>query len=141
MGSYRASMAYRNTEEEGVFGTLTVFLLRWAILAAAVWAAASFVPGIHVDGWVSALAAALVLGLVNAFLRPIAIVVTFPLIVVTAGLFILILNALLFLFASWIAGRLDGITFEVDGFWPALGGSLLVSIVSWALAAFVGVRR
>lgn len=126
---------------EALADTLAIFLLRWAILAAAVWAAASFVPGIHVEGWASTLAAALVLGLVNAFLRPVAVVLTFPLIVITAGLFVLVLNALLFLFASWLASRLDGVTFDVDGFWPALGGSLVVSIVSWALAAFVGMRR
>jgi len=127
--------------EEALADTLAIFLLRWAILAAAVWAAASFVPGIHVEGWASTLAAALVLGLVNAFLRPVAIVLTFPLIVLTAGLFVLVLNALLFLLASWFASRLEGVTFDVDGFWPALGGSVVVSIVSWALAAFVGARR
>ncbi len=86
---------------------------------------ATYVPGISIDGLYTALIAAVIIGLLNLFVRPILLILTFPITVLTVGLFILVINASLFLFA---ASFIDG--FTVTGFWPALVGSLIVTIVS-----------
>jgi putative membrane protein len=86
---------------------------------------ATYVPGIEVDGFYPALIAAIIIGLLNLFVRPILIILTLPITLLTLGLFIVIINATLFWFAaSFIAG------FSVDTFWLALLGSLIVSAVS-----------
>lgn len=105
-------------------------LLIWSLNSLALIAVASFVPGIHVDGFLAAFVAALVLGLVNTLIRPIFLVLTLPVTVLTLGLFILVINGLMFWFAGSI---LRG--FIVDGFWPAMLGALLFSIFSWALSS------
>ncbi|MDD2700110.1 MAG: phage holin family protein [Sideroxydans sp.] len=105
-------------------------LLIWSLNSLALIAVASFVPGIHVDGFLAAFVAALVLGLVNTLIRPIFLVLTLPVTVLTLGLFILVINGLMFWFAGSI---LRG--FIVDGFWPAMMGALLFSIFSWALSS------
>jgi len=105
-------------------------LLIWSLNSLALIAVASFVPGIHVDGFMAAFAAALVLGLVNTLIRPIFLVLTLPVTVLTLGLFILVINGLMFWFAGSI---LRG--FVVDSFWHAVLGALLFSIFSWALSA------
>lgn len=105
-------------------------LLIWTLNSLALIAVASFVPGIRVDGFPAAFIAALVLGLVNTLIRPIFLVLTLPVTVVTLGLFILVINGLMFWFAGSI---LRG--FVVDGFWPGVLGAILYSIFSWALSA------
>jgi len=105
-------------------------LLLWTLNSLALIAVASFVPGIHVDGFMAAFVAALVLGLVNTMIRPIFLVLTLPVTILTLGLFILVINGLMFWFAGSI---LRG--FMVDGFWPAIMGALLFSIFSWALSS------
>lgn len=108
------------------------FLLRVLIYAAAIYLAAAIVPGIEVRGALTALGAGLVLGLINAVVRPVLIVLTLPVTVVTLGLFLLVLNGLcLWLTALLVKG------FEIHSFWSALLGALLVSVVSWVLTAFV----
>ena len=108
------------------------FLIRVAVNTLAILLAAAVVPGIAVRGVVTAIGAGLVLGLVNAVVRPVLLVLTFPLTLVTLGLFIFVLNALcLWLTAALVKG------FEVQGFWPALFGALIVSVVSWLLTAFL----
>lgn len=107
-------------------------LLVWLINALALIAVAYLLPSISVSSFTSALVAALVLGLVNAILRPVLVLLTLPVTVLTLGLFIFVINALLF----WLVGSiLDG--FRVQGFWGALVGSILFSIVSWLLSAIV----
>ena len=107
-------------------------LLAWLINAVALIAVAYLVPGISVSSFVTALVAALVLGLVNAVVRPVLVILTLPVTLLTLGLFILVINGLLFWFVgSFISG------FVVDGFWPAVLGAILYSIVSWALAALL----
>jgi len=108
------------------------FLLRLVVNAAALWVAAQLVPGIVVTGLVPLLLAALVLGLINAIVRPVLLVLTFPLTLVTLGLFIFVLNA----FCLWLTSRIVP-GFEVQTFGAALLGALVVSIVSWVLTAFV----
>lgn len=115
---------------------LTKILITWLINAVAVYATATFVPDITVKSVWSALLAALVLGLVNTFIRPILMLLSLPLIVVTLGLFLLVINALMLLLASAI---LPG--FEVKGFFTAVLGSLLISAVSFLLSALFQVGR
>jgi putative membrane protein len=102
------------------------FLLRTLIVAAGLWVAARFVPGIRVDSVSSLAAAALVLGVINAIVRPIVFILTLPLTVLTLGLFLLVINAaMLLLTAQFLHG------FHVYGFGAALWGSIVVSLVSW----------
>ena len=103
------------------------FLVTTLITAFAMWAATQIVPGIHARGLGSLLLAALVFGLVNAFLRPILVFLSFPITVLTLGLFLLVVNAaMLGLTAALLP------SFRVDGFWAALFGSIVISLVSWA---------
>jgi putative membrane protein len=107
-------------------------LLVWLMNALALIAVAYLVPSITVRSFTAALVAALLLGLVNAVVRPILIVLTLPATILTLGLFIFVLNGLLFWFVgSFVRG------FEVHGFWAGLIGSILFSIVSWMLSALV----
>ena len=103
------------------------FWARTFITAFALWAATQIVPGIAVRGVVSLLLAALIFGLVNAVVRPVLVLLSLPLTIVTLGLFLLVINAaMLGLTALLLPG------FHVEGFWPALFGSIVVSLVSWA---------
>jgi putative membrane protein len=110
-------------------------ILHWLITAAALVVAVAVVPGISVGGrgLVAVAATAAVLGLVNAFLRPVLRVLGCGFIVITLGLFLLLINA----FTLWLAARIaDGVfhqAFHVNGFWPALLGGVIVSVVSWLL--------
>lgn len=105
-------------------------LLIWILNALALIAVANFVPGIHVDGFAAALIAAFFLGLVNTLIRPILLILTLPVTMVTLGLFIFVINGLLFWFTGSI---LKG--FVVDSFWSGVLGAVLYSIFSWALSA------
>lgn len=111
-------------------------LIRWFIAALALVVAAHLVPGIHVRGWVAYAAMAIILGLVNAVVRPLLKLLTCPLIILTLGLFLLVVNGLCLLLAGWIARSLD-LGFVIDGFWPAFWGALIVSLVTWALSLAV----
>jgi putative membrane protein len=105
-------------------------LLIWVLNALALIAVASFVPGIHVDGFTAALIAAFFLGLVNTLIRPLLLLLTLPVTMLTLGLFIFIINGSLF----WLVGSvLRG--FVVDSFWHGVLGAVLYSIFSWALSA------
>lgn len=115
-------------------------ILRWLITAAALFVAARVVPGISVlDGnaLVAVLIMAAVFGLVNAVIRPLLTVLSCPLVLLTLGLFTLVINTVCFLLSSWIAQNIFGAGFIVDGFWPAFFGAIVVSIVSFLLSLFV----
>jgi putative membrane protein len=104
----------------------------WLINALALMAVAYLMPSITVSSFAAALVAALVLGLINAVVRPLLILLTLPVTILTLGLFIFVLNGLLFwMVGSWLEG------FGVGGFWAAVFGAILFSIVSWALSALV----
>jgi putative membrane protein len=112
-------------------------LLVWLINSAALLALPYLMSSIRVDSFASALIAALVLGLINTFIRPVLILLTLPATVLTLGLFVFVINGLLFwVVGSWVEG------FHVAGFWSAVGGAILYSIISWALSAILlrGVR-
>jgi putative membrane protein len=105
-------------------------LIIWMLNGLALIAVANFVPGIHVDGFGAALVAAFLLGLVNTLIRPLLLLLTLPVTLITLGLFIFVINGLLF----WLVGSvLKG--FVVDGFWFGIFGAVLYSIFSWALSA------
>ena len=115
-------------------------LIRLVITALALYVAVRIVPGLGYEGGaLGMLGVALVFGLVNAFVRPVLKLLTCPLILLTMGLFTFVLNALLFLLTAAIANAL-GIDFHVGGFWPALWGSIIVSVVSFILSVFVRER-
>ena len=104
-------------------------LVRWAILAAGVAVAAHIVPGIHCADASTLVAVAILLSFFNAILRPILVLFTLPFILVTMGLGIVVINALLFLFVGKLVQG-----FEVHGFWSALGGSMVVSIFTLVIS-------
>lgn len=110
------------------------FLIRLIVNAIAL-IAVTYVPhiGIHLTGWVGALVAALILGIVNAILRPILIFIALPLEILTLGLFTLVINGLLF----WFVGSLH-VGLIVDGFWSAFWGAIVMTIVSWILSMLTG---
>ena len=110
-------------------------LIRWLILTLAILITSYLLDGIHVSGFFSALFAAAILGILNAFFRPILFILTFPITVLTLGLFTFVINAVLLMMAS---GVISG--FEVRGFWTAVFGSLLISLVSWLLTSFINER-
>jgi len=110
-------------------------LIRWLILTVAILAAAYLLEGIHVSGFWAAFLAASVLGILNAILRPVLILLTLPLNILTLGLFTFLINAFILKLAS---GVIPG--FEIDGFWTAVFGSLIISIVNWLLSSFVSDR-
>lgn len=105
-------------------------LLLWILNALALLTVANFVPGIHLDSFGDALIAALFLGLVNTLIRPLLLLLTLPVTVVTLGLFIFVINGLLFWFVGSILKN-----FVVDGFWYGVMGAVLYSLFSWALSA------
>jgi putative membrane protein len=105
------------------------FLVRVLAAAVGLWLASQIVPGIYVRDYGTLAAAALLLGLINAIVRPIVIILTLPLTIVTMGLFLFVINAAMLGLVSVI---LPG--FHVHGFWPAIFGALVVSLVSWFVA-------
>ncbi len=120
------------------------FLLRWAITAASVAVAAWILPGISVGQphrIITVVLVALVLGLVNAFIRPLISIMSCGLIVLTLGLFTLVINGLMLWLASWITVHWLHLSFQVNGFWNALFGAIIISIVSLILSSFVGKER
>ncbi len=120
------------------------FFVRWGITAAAVAVAAWLVPNIWVDEphrvWTVVLVA-LILGLINAFIRPILYALSCGLIAITLGLFTLVLNGLMLWLASWITVNWIGLEFHVNGFWNAVLGALIISVVSVILSVFVGDKK
>lgn len=103
-------------------------VVRWLLGAAALMLVAYFIPGIAVNSFYAALVAALILGLINALIRPFILLLTLPINILTLGLFTLVINALMFWLASSIVKG-----FSVAGFWPAFWGALAMWLISWAV--------
>lgn len=117
------------------------FILRLVITAIALWAAVHFVSGISYSGpWYGLLAVALIFGLVNAIIRPILAALTCPLVFLTLGLFVFVLNAVMLWLTSLFA-RMAGFDFHVSGFLPALFGALIVGLTSALLSIFVSDEK
>ena len=110
-------------------------VIRWLVLAVAIMAASYLLDGIEVKGFFSALGAAAMLGILNAFFRPVLLILTLPINILSLGLFTFIINALMLKMAS---GVIPG--FDVRGFWTALLGALIITLISWLLNAFISER-
>jgi len=110
-------------------------LIRWIILTVSIIIASYLLEGIHISSFFSAFFAAAALGILNALFRPILLILTLPINVLTLGLFTFIINALMLKMAS---GIIPG--FEVQGFWTAVIGSLIISVISWLLNSFISDR-
>lgn len=114
---------------------MTGFLLRALISALGLWLASELVSGIHVAGVGTLIAAALLLGIVNAIVRPILFLLTLPITVITLGLFLFVVNAaMLGLVALFLPG------FTIDGFWSAVLGALIVALTGWVASWFIGPK-
>jgi putative membrane protein len=113
------------------------FLIRWLVNAAALWVATQIVPGVsYAGGPLPLLGVALVFGVVNAVIRPVAKILTFPIIILTLGIFALVINGLMLMLTSALSSAL-GLGFHVSGFWAAFWGALVVSLVSTILSLFI----
>ncbi len=108
-------------------------ILRWLIIAFSLWLAAQYVPGLRFEQTSTLFAAAALLGIVNAVVRPLVVILTFPVTVLTLGLFLLVVNASMLGLVAWL---LDG--FRISGFGPALLGSLVVTVVSGISTWLIG---
>lgn len=111
------------------------FLIRTGISALGLWIAAAIVPSISFTGWPALLMAALLLGIVNAIVRPLMVVLTFPITLLTLGLFLLVVNAAML---GLVAAMLDG--FAVGGFWAAFFGAMIVGVTGWMASWFIGPK-
>ncbi len=110
-------------------------VLRWLTLTGAIMLASYMLDGIRVDGFMSAVGAAAILGILNAFFRPIALILTLPINVLSLGLFTFVINAVMLKMASGVIGG-----FDVQGFWTAVFGALIISLVSWGLNTCINER-
>ena len=111
------------------------FILRGLLAALGLWDATKMLDGIHIDTATTLVIAGLLLGVVNAIVRPFALLLSLPALVLSLGLFLLVINAAML---GLVAAMLKG--FQIDGFWTALGAALIVSIVSWIGSWFIGSR-
>jgi putative membrane protein len=111
------------------------FILRGLIAALGLWAATEMLDGIRIDTAMTLVLAGLLLGVVNAIVRPFALLLSLPALLLTLGLFLLVVNAAML---GLVALMLPG--FQIDGFWTAIGAALIVSIVSWIGSWFIGSR-
>jgi putative membrane protein len=111
------------------------FLLRLLVGALGLWLASELVPGIEVRGVWTLFGAALLLGIVNAIVRPLLVILTLPITVLTLGLFLLVINAATLGLVAWM---LDN--FSITGFWPAVFGAIIVSLTGWLASYFIGPR-
>jgi putative membrane protein len=111
------------------------FLLRAAISALGLWVASEILQGLRFESTTKLLVAAILLGVVNAVVRPLAFILTLPLTIVTLGLFLLVLNAGMVALVAWLVPG-----FQISGFWTAVGAALIVSLVSWAASSVIGSK-
>lgn len=111
------------------------FLLRLLVAALGLWLASELVPGIEITGAWTLIGAALLLGIVNAVVRPLLIILTLPFTILTLGLFLLVINAAMLGLVAWTFEH-----FTLSGFWPALFGSIVVSVTGWLASYFIGPR-
>jgi putative membrane protein len=111
------------------------FILRGLIAALGLWAATEMLDGFQIDTPTTLILAGLLLGLVNAIVRPFALLLSLPALLITLGLFLLVINAAMLGLVALLLPR-----FHIDGFWTAIGGSLIVSVVSWIGSWFIGPK-
>lgn len=110
-------------------------IVRWLILIVAITLASYLIDGIRINGVFSAIFTAAILGLLNVFFRPILLILTLPINILTLGLFTFVINAFML---KMVSGVIPG--FDVHGFWPAIFGSLIISAVNWILSSFINEK-
>jgi putative membrane protein len=115
---------------------MLVLLIRWLVITAAILLSSTILPGIHVASLTTAVIAAAILGIVNTFLRPVLLILTLPLTILTLGIFAFVLNALMLLLVAYFVPGL-----EIDGFFWAFLGTLIISLTSWIANRFVQQPR
>lgn len=120
-------------------GRLLAYAIRFGINAFALWLASEWVTGFTIDGWPSLLFMAAIFGVVNTFVRPVLVALSCPFILVTLGLFMLLLNTAMLGLSAWVAG-LFNLDVDIDGFLAAFLAALLISFVSFLLSLFVRPR-
>ncbi|WP_013324367.1 phage holin family protein [Gloeothece verrucosa] len=111
------------------------FLITWIVTAVSLMITANIVPGIEIKSWTTAAIGAIILGLVNAVVRPILKILTFPITILTLGLFLFIINAICFSLVGYLSG------FKINSFWDALIGSIVFSLVSWGINLLIGNKK
>jgi putative membrane protein len=111
------------------------FLLRAAISALGLWVASEIFDGLHFESPQKLIVAAIMLGVVNAFVRPLVFILTLPLTVLTLGVFLLVLNAAMVALVAWIVPG-----FTIGGFWTAVGAAVIVGLISWAASSAIGSK-
>lgn len=109
------------------------FIVRWLITAVVLLAVVKIVPGIYIVDWPTLFIAALVIGLLNAFLRPLLVLLTLPINILTLGLFILVINGVIFSLASWLVKG-----FYINNYWGAFWAALVFSVLSFLVNALMG---
>ena len=112
------------------------FLIHWLVIALALWVTATILPGVHFSSATALAVGAIVLGLVNALVRPVLTILTLPITILTLGLFYLLVNG----FAFWLAAVIVP-GFDVAGFWWAVLGAFIVGLISWFVGAFAREER
>lgn len=112
---------------------IRTIVIKLVINAAALWVADLLVSGIRIGDWQALVVMAALLALINTFAKPFLTALTCPIIILTLGLFLLVLNTATLGLAAWLAGQL-GLDVTITGFWPAFGGAIIISIVSWLLS-------
>jgi putative membrane protein len=115
---------------------MLVIITRWLVITVAILLASQFVPGINVDKLSTAVIAACVLGLINVFIRPIVVLLTLPLCILTLGVFYFFINAFMLKLAAYFVSG-----FEVSSFFAAFFGSLIISVVNWLANSFIATHK
>ena len=113
--------------------------LRFLINVAALWVSQAIIPGFDIEGWGPLLLGAAIFGGINALIKPVVTLLALPITCLTLGLFTLVINALMLALTAWIAGLFDA-PFQVEGFWAAVFGALIISIVSTLLSSWLTTR-
>ena len=131
---------------------MLAFLARWAITTVALAFAAQVMDGIRFEGpargqpeiedkLLPLIGVALILCAVTALVKPALTILSIPLILLTLGLFLLVINALMLMLTGWLADDVFDVGFHVEGFWPAVGGAIIISVTTWILDALVDVKE
>ena len=129
-------MELRNNQYIRLIGLMQQFLLTWLATAISLLITAWLVPGLVIKGFIPAAIGAILLGFVNAIVKPILVLFTLPLTILTLGLFLLVVNAIAFSLVGYLTPG-----FEVNGFFPALFGSIVLSFISGAISQFFAVEE
>ena len=114
------------------------FILRALVVAVGFWVAAHFVPGVHIHGWKTLLAASVLLGIANGLVRPIVTLLTLPITILTLGLFLLVVNGLMVLLVGWLLHQFHDYSYQINGLVPAVLTTIVIWVVSLVGHMFIG---